>query len=91
MSVTVTTLLLLLFAALIAAGCHVLIRRYFFASFVASCVIVVGIQVASYIELGYVDPFWLISSVTGFFMASIIALIVGVPFRIKRNVKREDI
>ena len=48
-------------------------------------------QVASYIELGYLDPFWKITSVTAFFMASILALIVGLPFRIKRKVGDEDI
>jgi presenilin-like A22 family membrane protease len=91
MAETVTILLFLLSAVLIASGCHALVKRYFLASFVAACGIVVGIQVASYIELGHIDPFWQISSVTGFFMASIIALIVGIPFRIKRKVKHEDI
>jgi presenilin-like A22 family membrane protease len=52
---------------------------------------VVVTQIASYIELGYLDPFWLIASLTGFFMASIVALIVGLPFRIKRSIEREDI
>jgi len=87
----VTIILFILSAVFIAAGCHAFINRYFLASFVAACAIVVGIQVASYIELGYIDPFWHIASVTGFFMASIIALIVGVPFKIKRKVKHEDI
>jgi len=91
MTETVTILFFLLSTVLIASGCHALIKRYFLASFVAACGIVVGIQVASFIELGHVDPFWQISSVTGFFMASIIALIVGIPFRIKRKVKHEDI
>jgi presenilin-like A22 family membrane protease len=84
-------LLFLVVCVFIAAACHAFIKRYFLASFVAACAMVVGVQLATYIELGYLDPFWLISSVTGFFMASIIALIVGLPFRVKRKVKHEDI
>ena len=91
MSEIVTMILFLLSAVLIAAGCHAFIKRYFLASFLAATGVVVEIQIASYIELGYLDPFWLISSVTGFVMASILALIVGLPFKIKRNVKDEDI
>ena len=85
------TILFLLSAVLISAGCHASIKRYFLASFAAACTVVVGMQVASYIELGYLDPFWQITSVTGFFMASILALIVGLPFRIKRKAGDEDI
>ena len=91
MSEIVTIILFLLSAVLIAAGCHAFIKRYFLASFLAAIGVVVGIQIASYIELGYLDPFWLISSVTGFVMESILALIVGLPFKIKRNIKDEDI
>jgi len=75
----------------IGAVTHAVIKTYFLASFIAACAMVVEMQIASYIELGYLDPFWQISSVTGFFMASIVALIVGLPFRAKRIVKHEDI
>jgi hypothetical protein len=90
MSEAVIILLFLLFEVLIAAGCHALIKRYFLASFVAACAVVVVVQIASYIELGHLDPFWHITSVTAFFMASILALIVGLPFMIKRKVRDED-
>lgn len=91
MSETVTLLLFLISTALIAAGCHAVIKRYFVASLVAATAMVAGIQVASYIELGHVDPFWHIVSATGFFMAGTVALIVGIPFRVRRDVKHEDI
>lgn len=91
MSDTAIILLLLVFWILVAAGCHLFIKRYFLASILAACAMVVGMQFASYIELGHLDPFWQISSVTGFFMASIIALIVGLPFRIMRSIKNGDI
>ena len=75
----------------IAAVCHSYIKNYLLAAFIAACVMVAVAQIASYIELGHMDPFWLISSVTGFFMASIIALIVGIPIKLKRGINREDI
>jgi len=75
----------------IAVGYHTYIKNYYLATFVAACTIVAVTQIAGYIELGYMDPLWLITSVTGFFMASIVALIVGLPFRVKRTIKREDI
>ena len=91
MSDAAIILLLIVFWVLVAAGCHLFIKRYFLASFLSACVMVVGMQFANYIELGYLDPFWKISSVTGFFMACIIALIVGLPFRVIRSIKNGDI
>lgn len=84
--------LLLLLAAWIAisAGCHAGIRQYFAASFVAACACVVVSQLASFAELGQPDPFWRLTSITGFFMAGIVALMVGLPFRIRRVVDGED-
>jgi len=75
----------------VAIGCHALIKNYYLSSFVAAGMMIVGTQIASYIQLGYLDPFWLLSSITGFFMALIVALLVGLPFKIKRGVRREDI
>lgn len=91
MSDTSIILLLFVFWILVAAGFHMIVKRYFLASFLSACVMVVGMQIASYIELGYFDPFWQVSSVTGFFMASIVALIVGLPFMIKRRINNGDI
>lgn len=90
MSDAVIIFLLFVFWVLVAAGFHLFMKRYFLASFLSACVMVTGMQVASYIELGHPDPFWLVSSVTGFFMASIVALIVGLPFRIMRSIGNED-
>jgi hypothetical protein len=85
--------IIIMFAAWIAVaiGCHALIKNYYLSSFVAAGVMIVGTEVASYIQLGYLDPFWLMSSITGFFIALLVALIVGLPFKIKRGVRSEDI
>lgn len=82
--------LLLVLGVLVAAGFHLFMKRYLLASFLSACVMVAGMQAASYIELGHADPFWLISSVTGFFMAGILALLVGLPFRIMRSIGNDD-
>lgn len=60
------------------------------ASFLASVASVLVMLYSGYMELGHLDPYWHISSISGFFMAGIIALIVGLPFRIIRTVKNED-
>jgi len=87
MSEVLQIFLLFVSWVIVAAGCHAYIKNYFLASFVAACAMVAVTQIASFIELGYLGPFWLIASVTGFFMASIVALIVGLPFRVKRSIK----
>ena len=84
-----TTQILLLFASwiLISLGCHTFIKQYFMASFVAAAAGVAGVLYSGYLELGHLDPYWHISSITGFFMAGIVALVVGLPFRIMRTIK----
>jgi peptidoglycan/LPS O-acetylase OafA/YrhL len=91
MSELLYVIVLIVFWVAVAIGCHSYIKNYFLASFVAACLMVLGVQIASYVELGYMDKFWPIAAVTGFFMASIVALIVGIPFKLKRDVKNEDV
>ena len=85
--------LILLFVSwvVIAIVWHKYLWKYYLASLFAASSMVVFTQITSYIELGYLDPLWLITSVTGFFMGCVVALIVGLPFLIKRRVKSEDI
>jgi len=89
MSEGLILLLLLVLWVALALGCHIYIKRYFLASFMAACLMVISVQVVSYIELGYLDPFWLIAMTTSFFMAAILSLIVGLPFKLKRTIKHE--
>lgn len=84
-----TMQILLLFASwiLISLGCHTFIKHYFMASFVAATAGMACVLYSGYLELGHLDPYWHISSITGFFMAGIVALVVGLPFRIMRTIK----
>ena len=85
--------ILLLFVCwvVIAVLCHIYIKNYYLSSFLAACAIVIATQIASYIELGHIDPLWVISSVTGLFMGGLLALIVGLPFKLMRSANRTDI
>ena len=65
--------------------CHTFWRRYFLASACAAVATTVAFQVASYFQLGYVDPFILISSVVVGSMASAMSLAVGLPFLVVRR------
>ena len=82
--------LLLLAWLAIAVGCHVSIRKYYLASLTAACAMVVALQVAGYLQTGKPDPLWLLSSLVGFLLAVIVALAVGLPFRIRRIIQSHD-
>ena len=81
--------LFLLFLAwlAIAIGCHASIRNYYLASLTAACAMVAALQLASYLQTGKPDPLWLLSSLVGFLLAVIVALAVGLPFRIRRIIQ----
>ena len=88
-----TMQLLLLFGSwlLVSACSHVFIKNYYLASFVAAVASVAVMLYAGYAELGYLDPYWHISAITGFFMAGIVALVTGLPFRVMRTINNDDV
>jgi hypothetical protein len=48
---------------------------------------VAALQVASYLQIGRPDPVWPLSSLVGFLLAGIVALAVGLPFRVRRIIR----
>jgi hypothetical protein len=86
-------LLFLLFVVwvIIAAGIHFALKRYFLASFLAAGAMVLATQVAGYLQTGGLDPVWLLSSVVGFSMAMVVALLVGLPFRVLRQLRNDGL
>ena len=58
-----------------------------FVRAVVGATITTGIvfQIAAYIHLGYLDPFFVIAAVTSTAMAAVISLLVGLPFRARRK------
>jgi membrane protein DedA with SNARE-associated domain len=85
--------LFLLFVAwmAIAAGMHFTVERYFLASFLAACAMVIVTQVASYLQIERLDPLWMISSLVGFCLALVVALVTGLPFRIVRQLRKKNL
>jgi hypothetical protein len=66
---------------------HWLVKFYFLAVLGATVTTVFAFQVANYLYLGYLDPFFLIAIVTTSIPAVAVALVVGIPFRAQRNDK----
>lgn len=87
MSDAIQLLLLFLAWVLIALGCHLTIRHYFAASLLAACAMVAAQQLAGYLQVGTLDPLWYLSTLIGFAMASIVALVIGLPFRVVRSLQ----
>ena len=69
---------------------HWLIRSYIIASFGAAIVADIVFQVAAYLHIGYLDPFFVIALVTGGGIALGIAIVVGIPFAIFRLTIKVD-
>jgi hypothetical protein len=81
-------LLFLLLAWLaIALIAHAVVDRYFTAAFGAAAAMVIVTQLGSYWQLGRWDPAWAISSAVAFGLALLVALGVGLPFRLARALK----
>ncbi len=73
--------LIFITVALAVAGLfHALIREYIIASILSAIVATVLLQVIVYIQLGYLDPFFLIGIICGGVYYFAAALIVGIPF-----------
>ena len=89
MSDSVQLLLLFLAWLVIALGYHFSIRNYFLASFLAAVAMVIAQQAAGYLQTGTIDPIWPLSSLIGFLLSGIVALIVGLPFRIIRILQQD--
>ena len=68
-----------------AVAWHTFVKRISMDILGAAITAAIVFQLCNYILLGYLDPFFLIALVTTFALAFIIALIIGIPFRIWRG------
>ena len=64
---------------------HTFLKRISIAILGSAITAAVAFQVCNYILHGYLDPFFIIALVTTFAIAFIIALVVGIPFRVWRG------
>jgi len=64
---------------------HTFLKRISIAILSSAITAAVTFQVCNYFLLGYLDPFFIIVLVSTFAIAFIIALIIGIPFRVWRG------
>ena len=76
---------LLLISGVSALVWHYFVRAYAIAVIGATASTVVLFQVAVFVQLGYIDPFFLIAAVTSSGVAVVIALVIGLPYRARRK------
>jgi hypothetical protein len=67
---------------------HSFIRHYIVATCCAALVADVGFQVAAYLHLGHLDPFFIVALVIGGGYAFAIAAVTGIPFVFIRKKRR---
>jgi hypothetical protein len=68
-----------------AAVWHRFVPKFRLAIFGATASSVILFQVGAYIDLGHLDPFFLVALVTSSFVAAIVAILIGLPIRARRN------
>jgi hypothetical protein len=71
---------------LVTSTClHAMVRNYLLASVLAALIGSAIFQFAAYVQLGHLDPFFMIGFGVGAVLCFGLALLVGLPFRAKRR------
>jgi hypothetical protein len=79
-----SVLILAVISVVVALAVHFRVRDYVKASLISAALTSLLFQVVIYFDVGHIDPFVLISLVTGFVAALVVSMVVGLLFR-KRN------
>jgi len=72
------------FSAISALVAQSLSRAYILSSILAAICVSATVQIISFLVTGYLDPLAVVAFFTVGFVAFVVALIVGLPFRAKR-------
>ena len=70
---------------------HIYVKNYPMAVLISGAICVIVFPVASWIEMGYLDPLWLFGLIPGFFWGCGISLFVGIPFWYVRKIKGKNL
>lgn len=84
---TLGIVILISTALVVGIAAHAFIRRYFLASVVSAVAVDVFFHFFAYLQLGYIDPFFVVSLITAGVIALIISMLIGIPFMLKRRRK----
>jgi len=82
---TIGLVILVLICVLLATLMHWLIKTPKLASTLSAILAVVVFQIVAYIDLGYLDPFFLIAVVISAGIAFIISVLIGSLFKTNRD------
>jgi hypothetical protein len=85
---TVGLIIFVVLAVIAALLWHRFVATYTRALIGATATAVIGFQVAAYIHLGHLDPFFIIAAAASSAPAAAIAFLVGLPFRAHRKTNR---
>lgn len=64
---------------------HWAIKHYLIASMLAALFSSISYQLVAYVYAGFLDPFFIMAFVNGVVIYFLLALVVGVPFNIRRR------
>jgi hypothetical protein len=84
---TVGILVLIMISIIVSIATHAMVADFSRALAISVIISCIAFQVASFIHIGYLDPFFIIAIVTSSFIIGIISSLVGLPFYIKRKNK----
>ena len=73
----------------IALVAHAVLARFWVAACLSALLMAGATELASYVEVGYLDPMWPVSTAVAFGLGLIVSLLVGLPFRMARRLQHE--
>lgn len=83
-------LLLAAICAVCSVAAHVLVRSFVAAELAAVVSTVVLFQLAAYLHVGYLDPFWEVAVVTSTLVAVVVSAFIGIAVRsVQERASRE--
>jgi len=74
-----------LIAVISSIGWHIFVSQYRTAVIRAAITSVILFQIAAYIHLGHLDPFFIVAVVTTGVISLAVAALIGLPFRTLRE------
>ena len=82
---SVGIILLVSISIIVSCVAHYFIKKYLVALIISAIIATIVFQIAVYIQLGYLDPFFIIALFTGGLIAFGISAIIGIPFLVVRK------
>jgi presenilin-like A22 family membrane protease len=82
---SVGIIVLVSISIIVSVVTHYFSKRYVFALIVSAILASILFQIAAFIHIGYLDPFFIIAFFIGGLIAFGISAIIGIPFKVARK------